>query len=293
MLKRRIAARLIAVALAIGAAVPFPSAQAGDERPMRSEDVVRMLVGGAQTDELLEAIRTRPAEFDLSPELQEELRLAGVPKGVIRAMLERMAELEPEPTDPVVEGPVDAVDSAPLLRIRLAPADGDRPPQRVRVEGQVNLRLMAAWQLDPAAEGSAFEDLALYLACRSATHVPDHWRSKSPLGRDFISMPRHRLLAFVSATEQRGGDGDARGLVLELPPVLEVALEPGELHDLSLGLALQVSGRYYRWIDDVWDELVSGTDGAELRAEIRGAADGRIDALEVRFDRTFTPATDD
>jgi hypothetical protein len=275
----------------IASLLQVPAARAEDERPMRSEDVVRMLVRGAETSAVLEAIRTRPAEFDLSPEIQDELQLAGVPDEVIQAMVARMAELAPAPVVTEAEASTAPVATKPMLRISLVGAGSDGRRHKLRVKGHVDARLREAWRLDPAAEGEAIEDLAIYLACRSATHVPDHWRSKSPLGRDFISMPRHRMLDFVSAADRE--DDDEGAVVIDLPLNLEVALEPGEMHDLSLGLAVRVSGRYYRWTDDVWDELPFDAGGVELRAQIHGDAKGRIDSLEVQFDRSFSVESKD
>jgi len=246
-----------------------------------------MLVRGVPNEEILIAIRTRPGLFDVSPDMQEELRLAGVSDELIQAMIDRMAELNPAPEsteDPVEELQETAV-SVPALRVWLDPQPEDGKPTILRVQGLVNFNLREAWQLDAAAEGTAFEDLALFVVCRTATHVPDHWRSKSPLGRDFVSMPRHRMLLFLTAAEEDREAVADGNLKLELPPSLEIDLSPGEAHDLSLGIALQVAGRYLRWTDDTWDELTLDPAGNEIRAEVQGRRDGQITGLEVRFNR--------
>ena len=268
-------------------------APAEEEASMRTEDVVRMLVRGLPAEEIIAAIRTRPALFDVSPDMQEELRLAGVSDEVIQAMADRMVELNPEPVAAEDSGAEaqETVVTEPALRVWLDPQREEDKPSILRVKGVVDFRLRQAWQLDAAAEETPFEDLALYLVCRAATHVPDHWRSKSPMGRDFISMPRHRMLLFLTATEGNLEASEDGTLELELPPSLEIDLLPGESHDLSLGIALQATGRYMRWTDDTWDELLLDPDGSEIRAEIIGGREGQITELEVRFNRNPAPAT--
>jgi hypothetical protein len=277
----------LAASFALALALFAPAATNADDAPMRTEDVVRLLVQGSSTEEILSAIRSRPAVFDVSPDMQEELRVAGVSDEIIQAMIERMEELNPPPS-PVEEPAAEADAPAPpepTLRIRLHPGRGDALPAVLRLEGTVDSQLREAWQLDAAAEGTPFEDLAVYLVCRTATHVPDHWRSKSPLGRDFISMPRHRMLVFLTASEQAGESPGSGALELKLPGSLDVDLLPGEEHDLSLGIAIQAGGRYLRWTDDTWDELTVDADGSRIHAALSSGSGGRIHGLQVRFDR--------
>jgi len=70
---------------------------------MRTEDVVRMLVTGTSTSEAVAAIRSRDVDFNLSEEMLDELRLAGVPDEVIEAMKERQIELHPPSASEVEE----------------------------------------------------------------------------------------------------------------------------------------------------------------------------------------------
>ena len=99
------------------------------------------------------------------------------------------------------------------------------------------------------------------------------------------------MLLFLTATEGNLEASEDGTLELELPPSLEIDLPQGESHDLSLGIALQATGRYMRWADDSWDELLLDPDGTEIRAEIIGGRDGQITELEVRFNRNPAPAT--
>ena len=64
---------LVVLGLALGSLSSGSLAEA-PATPMRTEDVVRMLVTGASTSETVEAIRSRDVDFDLSTEMLDELR---------------------------------------------------------------------------------------------------------------------------------------------------------------------------------------------------------------------------
>ncbi len=214
--------------------------------PLTDEDVVRLVVQGSSVDRILQTIADREPAFDLSEEMLEELRIAGVPARVLEAMIARQHQMqapEPEP-EPVVEpGPFGAV-----ARIRVTVPD--KKPI-VRMSREISENTAARWQLPRTTEERLAGNLAFFVACVRPEHVPDHWRSKSPLGRDFNATPRHRLLEFIS-TEGL----DARGkLSLELPETIDVELEADEGHDLLVGLALQHEDRYYTLIADRWTDL--------------------------------------
>jgi len=251
-----------------------PALAADPEPPMTEEEVVRRHVPGESVETLVGDIERRDPQFDLSDEMLEELRHAGIPEALIEAMQKRQAEMEPEKAEPAEEQAAPV----PKLRVMLNPKDGGS--SKISIEKQVDPSLAEEWKLGDDLGAREFVDLALYLVCRTPDHVPDHWRNKSPLGRDFFSMPRHRMLTFVagsSETEEKGGGSRVR---LELPPNIEFELEPDIVHDLSLGLAVQAGGRYYNWRSDAWDNLVLGEDGLELVATVQGR--GLLN-LEVKF----------
>ena len=261
-----------------------PALAEDPEPPMTEEEVVRRYVSGERVENIVRDIEGRDPQFDLSEEMLEELRHAGVPAALIEAMLERQAELQPEETVPPEEQAAPAV---PQLTVTLSQKDGGA--SKISIAKQVDPRLAEQWKLGNDPEDREFADLALYLACRTADHVPDHWRTKSPLGRDFFSMPRHRMLVFVSGssnTEDKTGGSKVR---LELPPTIEVDLQPDIVHDLTLGLAVQAGGRYYNWRHDAWDDLVLGEDGLELLATIKGRG---LMQLEVDFQHEEDEAED-
>jgi hypothetical protein len=253
--------------------------------PLRDEDVVQLLVSGTPVAELIQRVRNSEVDFDLSDEMQDELRRAGVPDELIRAMIERQAELHPpEPAPaPAAEAP-----AGPVLRVRLnsdwKPKE-DQPRPVLRVLDAVGPEAVAALRLRPHER--LFTDVAIVLLCRTATHVPDHWRNRTPLGRDFTSAPRHRVLAFLPGAEkveagkfrrsvsklallpgERDSAAELGVLELEVPEQIEVEVSTGEAHDLTLGLALQTGERYLLLAQDGWDGLIVGEQDRVVEAKL-------------------------
>jgi hypothetical protein len=240
---------------------------AGESPPLDEKEVVREFVRGRPMAEILHEIERREPAYDLSPEMLDELRHAGLPEALIEAMRRRAEKRAAAET---TAAPIPAV--ALALRIRLL-------SRGVSVARRVDPQLAAEWELGNAPEEREFADLALYLACVQPEHVPDQWRLASPLGRDFHTMPRHHLLAFISAPSGEAAP-DGERIVLDLPEVLDVVLEPGVPHDLRLGLALQVGGHYRRVTDDVRTGVLVGEGGVDLTATLRGRS---VSSLRVRF----------
>jgi len=273
---------------------------------MTDEDVVRLLVAGTPEERILERIRSSPVDFDLSDEMLRELRAAGLSETVIEAMLERQRELDAPKAAPADEtGEVEPV-PVPRLVLRLDPnwkPTEKRPRPVLRVRDAIDPPLREALRL--RGDDSRFTDAAIFLACRTADHVPDQWRSKSPLGRDFINTPRHRLLAFLPGAVRREGGrlreiasrmavvpGERESLPeeglleLEIPATIEVELRPGVLHDLTLGVALQAEDRYYLVAADSWDGLRMPETGLSIDAEIESGRGDDPASIRVRFLRT-------
>lgn len=272
------------------------SSTASQETPerMRNEEVVRMMVSGAETSKVLEEIRGRIVEFDLSDEMLDEMRIAGVPEQVIEAMKER--QREQDPPKGVEEGGPDP-DAPPSLTVSLNPA----LPEIVGSEepalyfptflGEMEAQ---ALQLGNSDEERSVMDLALFLACRTPEHVPDFWRSKSPLGRDFASMPRHRILAFHPGAVEidgkevpgklkrrirefgRPAGRSATFLRLEPPETLRAEAEGKEPHHLVLGVSIQVGDRFFRVASIEREGVVFGEDA---RLAVRIANVSRSDSF--------------
>ena len=247
--------------------------------PMTDEEVVRMFAAGRTTEEIISEIERRQPDFDLSPEMLEELRNVRLPEAVLQTMIARQAEKRQE-EQAALE--LQEAASRPRLLLRLNP--DEQQGATVSVVRRVDPQLAAEWELGNAPEDRVIADLALFVACLKGDHVPDQWRSKSPLGRDFFSpMPRHELLVFVSTAPGEGAAGqDGRRVTLDVPPTIEVPLEAGESHDLMIGLALQVGGHYRRLRSDLWREVVVGDQELVLPAVVKGRSFRKIRA---RFDR--------
>lgn len=248
-------------------------------RPMTDEDIVRMFAAGRTTDEIISEIERREPDFDLSPEMLEELRNVRLPEAVLQRMIARQAakRQEQQAAKEVAEGA-----SRPRLLIRLNPHSPEG--ETVSLVRQVDPQFAAEWELGNAPEDRVFADLALFVACLTGDHVPDQWRSKSPLGRDFFSpMPRHELLLFLSTAPGEGVEGrTGRRVTLDLPPTIEIPLDSVESHDLMIGLALQVGGQYRRLRSDLWRGVIVGEQELVLPAVVKGRSFRKIRA---RFDR--------
>ena len=263
-------ALLLAVILA-----PWP-ALADEDETMTGEDVVRLFVQGASPDELIRRIERSQVDFDLAEEMLGELRLAGLPDEVIEAMVRRQRDLHP-PTVPQPEPGGEAVEEKAGLTVRLTLKGGTK---RKKGEQDRGLRVIdvvppeTLAQLGVRDDQARITNVAIYVACHASTHVPDHWRGQTPLGRDFNSVTRHKLLAFYAgATVETPGAAkallasllggpaspEASGwtvLSLQVPEQIEVELDAADEHDLSVGVAVQIGGRYYRVVSDETEAFV-------------------------------------
>jgi hypothetical protein len=256
---------------------------------LSNEDIVRLLVAGTSVEQVIERIGASEVAFDLSAEMLDELSYAGVPPEVLRAMRERQAELQPVPAT----GSAAAEISEPArLIVTLAPLVTGKSdaPATIRVPEAVPPAIVEALGLNPSApESLKVTDLALFVVCRTQDHVPDHWRNQSALGRDFVSMPRHKLLHFVPGVTPGDGSSGKNSrsavLTLELPPRLEIEIEPGVLHDLSLGIAMQIDGRYYRMHSDDWEELELGSEDLAVHVQAGNGKGPGLGSIELRSSR--------
>lgn len=296
------ATRALTVLLVLlAAAVQSPRTLAQDDgEPLVLEDVVRMFVAGTPTEELIELISRSQVEFDLSEEMLEELGLAGLPDALIQAMIDRQRELHP-PAQPA-EQPAEDQGREPGLRLALAveAPGGQEDGSAIRVVNVVNPEILS--RLRVKDDQAKITDVAVYVACQTATHVPDHWRSQTPLGRDFITVTRHRMLQFLpGATEEQdravirlnlqsmfGGapipDG-AAVLRLGLPPEVPLELDPSVPHELTVGIAVQIGGRYYRVTGDTLQNFLPDQSARRLEAQIRPSKNLDPWAIEVSLAR--------
>ena len=266
MVPRRTLLAVAACCALLLASICMPPTTLADETErMTLEDVVLLFVQGSSSEDLVRRIESSQVEFDLTQEMLDELRLAGLGEEVIEAMVRRQRELHPPPT-PEVEPAEEATPQGPGLTVRLTLQGGTKlrkteADRGMRVADVVPPDTLTRLGVkDPEAR---ITDVAVYVACHTSTHVPDHWRSKTPLGRDFNSVTRHKMLAFHSEAIPASGDGEAADeanawtvLNLELPEQLTIELDPSDDHDLSVGVAVQIDGRYYRLTSDETQDFV-------------------------------------
>jgi hypothetical protein len=256
----------------------------GGDEPVTNQRVVQLLLTGTPVDEVVRLIASSPVAFDLSDEMLREMKLAGVPEAVITAMKERQLEQDGPPDEPDEEEAAEET-LAPNVFVDLAP--GSDGPSVVLFPGFLPDEVAAQLELRGSGKPVEVTDVAVFLACRTATHVPDQWRSKTPLGRDFVSVPRHKILAFHpgarEATDEDLGQelsdirtaSRERGetlaiLALDLPAELRANVGGGDDHALVLGLAIQAKGRFLR------------IDSAEVSARVPVEGETRLAGSFVR-----------
>lgn len=255
---------------------------------MTDEDVVRMVLSGKPVRDIVETIRSRDVRFDLSDEIVEELRLAGVTDPILDAMRERQAAVAPPGPPASPEPPARA--PTVELRVRVVDETAGGRDAAIYFPDLMGDAAAAHLQVETGEENRRITDLALFVACTTPDHVPDHWRSESPLGRDFVSMPRHGMLAFRAGAKPIRGDEvprrvralfpdrppdsgpkaetprSAGWLRLDLSPELVAGVEPRSAHDLVFGVAALVGERYLLLVSDSQEGTILG---GPLRIDLR------------------------
>jgi hypothetical protein len=233
--------------------------------PLTTEEVVRLFAAGESTPQLIAKIEQSEPEFNLSPSMLQELRAARIPESVIRAMQLRQQRAAPLIEEGVGEG-ADAPPDATLTLQR----------GRLTLNRRVTEEIAIGFDLPNTDEDRTFSDLAIYVICTSPEHVPERWRNHTPLGRDFHSMPRHRLIGFHSS----GNDAQTRKLRFDLPETVDLALADEAPHDLTIGIAAYVGGAFRRITDDLW----LGVNAETIESGLHASAGGKsLTSFRVEF----------
>jgi hypothetical protein len=218
---------VLALALALGA--PTFGAPARDpSAPLGNEEVVRLVMNGRPEAEILRIIaEAEKVDFDLDPEVVTELRRVGVSEAILSAMRARQAAATPPPASPAPEAPI----ARGTVEVEFSPAAESSAPDKPAVFQVIRKTPRWAAQQMGALERTELEDLALFLACATPEHVPDHWSDRTPL-KDFS---RHEMLSFRAGSRP----GKAKGfevLVLDLSSPLAAEVPEGT-HRLVIGIA--------------------------------------------------------
>src|SRR6058998_1172832 len=154
----RSALRIALVLLILAPRAP----SAGDEEEgLTNEDVVRMVANGTTEEEILHAIGSSRARFDLEPDILLELRRAGVPERVLRAMRERQAVSSAVPAP--APSPVALAKGRVELEFAALEGRGKRNAPRTFTMIRKTPRWAARHRAMPLT--AEVEDLALFLAC--------------------------------------------------------------------------------------------------------------------------------
>ena len=292
---------LVVCGASSAAAEPASSNEAA--HVLTDADVVQRLAAGATIDELIDLIARSVVDFDTSPEMQDELRRAGLPDRVIRAMTRRQE---------LMNAPVDLQEGA---KVTLSLNQGEADPDKrwVRLNEKIDKRLIKEWQLSGLERREStelrFEDIAIFLVCCNADHAPDAWRKWSPLTDRLRPVPKHKLLAIAPGAEwalpgfwhrwgirpslgstTRSGQERVSGMAslqprngpmgileLEIPHSLQVWLEPETRHDLMVGIAVKIGSGYHVWRSARLDGLrLEENDDVRLEARIDGTRSKKI-----------------
>jgi len=279
---------LALLALLCGGAAP----RSGAPAPLSNDDIVRMVMTGAAEPQIVAAIEAHPVDFDLSLEMQKELRLAGVNDRILEAMRRRQAAMpraEPSPT------PAPATPTG-TIRVEFgAVSEGGSSPERSAIALKT---LPKGAPRRGGVEVGAMSDMALAILCTTADHVPDHWDTRSPLA----GAPRHELLLFRpgSATDTLKGH---EILYLDQQAAYEIQVPEGTHNIVVAAAGKQAGSGTWRLLesDGARVTVLSGRTSRvvlEARSRILGTqmtgftvdSAWRILSVEVLADGAQTPA---
>lgn len=235
------------------------AAGAGDAAPataLTNEDIVRMVAAGTPEADILGAIGSRPEAFDVSDDMVAELSLAGVSPAIVAAMRRKHNEAAPQvlPSERQGRGKV---------RLTVTLNAGAAGARTLRLPAWADEDVKALLQLPKENEQREVKDVAVFLACATAEHVPDLWRSKSPLGRDMVGATRSEMLAFVAGDTPAGKKPQ-----LTLPDRIGADVDGSEPHDLLVGVAARIGDRWYQLAVGRAPKFAVGADAKPLACRI-------------------------
>ncbi len=226
-----VALAALAGLLVLGATNRDPTGDGRGGEALVNEDIVRQVMIGTPEAAILALIAERPADFDLSPDVEAELRRAGVGERILEAMRRRQAAMPRSGPPPAAAPGPGAVG---MLEIVFAPEPEAGKPSEASIIAI--RRLPAKLQRRGGLEVAETTDMALAVLCVTGDHVPDHWPSRTPITQG----PRHELLLFRpgSAPDKTKG---FEILYLTHEDAYRIDLPEGS-HDLVVGVAGRQAG---------------------------------------------------
>ncbi len=272
---------------------------------LTNEDVVMMTAAGESEAEIIAAIRAWPeVDFDLSSEVVDELRLAGVSDAVLDAMRHRQRQ-GPILHDERDMDPEDFTAGMELgsVKVILNGLESDSRRIELKLFDEVHPELSHRYRLRSGGTGVRITDLAVFVIAHHPTLAPDQWQTESIL----IAHPtvrRHWVVAAQTGAERDSArwyhslsstgptliDKELHVLTLDLDPVFAFQLPVGESIDLSIGLGLRLGegdgGGYYVWqLSELQDVRASKDRTVELHAKLSGARSKSLEKVRIEFKR--------
>ena len=198
-----------------------------------NEAVVQMLVRGLSERDILKAIEDAPrVSFDLEPDVVRELESVGISQKVLGAMRRRQAEAGEILQTKAADTPKGRL----LIRISSSREKKAGEPVVYQV-----IRKSPKWAADQMGmlQQPEVEDLAFFLLCTRADHVPDHWQDATEL-KDFT---RHEKLLFRSGSHPGKSHG-FEVMALDLPDSLSLEISEGD-HRVVAGVAAKTGADWH------------------------------------------------
>ena len=223
------------------------------DAPMTDDEVVRRVVAGESVEAILDDVKRRPPDFDVSEEMLAELRTAGVPEELITAMVARAAAAPQKPAPEPAGGA-----AVPMAELRIRPENPELTLSR-------NLDPQKVAELELPAGALAADGLALAIVCTTRSH-DDPGVLRWPEGKLPKDLSGSRLIGFFPAVEAGRSGGKLR---VTLPSPVVVPIQAEVSHDLVVAVVLHAGGH---WVVIGGDEL----NGARAAAGAFTSADLKV-----------------
>ena len=278
----RAAALIVAATLCLAAASMPCAAQAGPQKPITKQGLIEALrIGGLSLQELIEYVRARGVDFQVTPEVEAELRAAAAQRELIEAVRASYRGAGPAPA----AAPLTQREVATLLQVGTPSA---RVAQLVEARG-VSFALTPEAEAELRAAGATPELLAV--VARRALPAPAPAAEIGPPAAPVMAPP-------AAAAPPAGASGPApQPNIKELAQVHKIFVSKME-HDLDqyirAEIGKQMKGRLTIVLTkDEADAIMDGAGeyrtgtGAQITGRYLGLHDNASAAVTVT-DRTGT-----